>query len=209
MRDLHHTPTRPRIREYFKSLTPPIIIQANVNVDTSNMTSKKRWRKSVRFGNCTVDRSVLFFLFSLRSHLDVFTFQISLAQTLQNLLCPHTSHSFTHIQYQMSSLEFYLLSLFPPIWFRCLPIDIHLLLVGLSFISTLPLFLSILSISIPTHTHYRQTNTHQIICLSYTLSNQYHLAAATPFGSLSPFTPECIHISDIFSADSSHSPLST
>ena len=90
MRDLHHTPTRPRIREYFKSLTPPIIIQANVNVDTSNMTSKKRWRKSVRFGNCTVDRSVLFFLFSLRSHLDVFTFQISLAQTLQNLLCPRS-----------------------------------------------------------------------------------------------------------------------
>ena len=45
------------------------------------------------------DRSVLFSC-SLRSHLDVFTFQISLAQTLQNLLCPHTSHSFTHIQYQ-------------------------------------------------------------------------------------------------------------
>ncbi len=60
--------------------------------------------------------------------------------------------------------------------------------------STLPLFISILSISIPTHTHYRHTNTHQIICLSYTLS---------------VLTPGWIPLSEIFSAYSTNSPLFT
>ena len=57
---------------------------------------------------------------SLRSHLDVFTFQISLAHTLQNLLCPRSPLFSSH--FQMSPIH---IAHSTTLWSSSIPFIVH------------------------------------------------------------------------------------